>query len=113
MNNKADIEEDIRLLEDYCQVLQGKHLDNRVRAIENILADRERLEREKYIHIKLEQQYKKEYLDIKNKYDSLVEKIKDKFKTRRIELLKNDKETENDIVLDTLQELLNTEKEEH
>lgn len=46
-----------------------------------------------------------------NKYDSLIKEIEDKFKTRRIELLKNDKEPENDIVLDTLKELLDTEKE--
>lgn len=45
-----------------------------------------------------------------NAYDSLVEKIGNKFKTRRIELLKKDKEPENDIVLDTLQELLDTKQ---
>lgn len=103
MSNKTNIEEDIKILENIVNDYKFKHSSENVmdkgtylglaqmKAIENILADRERLAREKEIHIKLEQQYKKEYLDEKTKYDSLVEKIKEE-KERTINEGKADRE---------------------
>lgn len=38
------MEEDIKILEEYCRALQGKHLDNRVRAIENLIKRNKELE---------------------------------------------------------------------
>lgn len=82
MNNKTNIEEDInrckKIIEDNTRTIQviektltsrteKEELEKDNRAIENILADRERLEKEKKIHIKQEQQYKKEYLELRNR----------------------------------------------
>lgn len=87
MNTKTNIEEDIKQLKIIKENIDKKYIKTRnSKAIENILADRERQEKEKEIHIKLEQQHKKEYLDIKDKYDSLIKKIKSE-----IEKLKKDK----------------------
>lgn len=119
MSNKTNIEEDIKIVE---EMLKDKEEiikyhtwigSNALEAIENILADRERPLKEKEIHIKLEQQYKKEYLDEKAKYDSLVEKIKNNLREKEIikecETISDREHLDGEIF--ALQELLDTEKE--
>lgn len=121
MNNETDIEK-VKELISYLKQSDDEEDNEIALSIENILVDRERLEREKDIHIKLEQQYKKEYLDIKNKYDSLVEKVKKKVRyfEENEEFIAtgitdiNDNYSDGTVIkrfIDTLQELLDTEKE--
>ena len=81
MNN--NIEKDIKKINVFLLAMKsdfrtGLGYKDELQAIENILANIERLEKEKNIHKELEQQYKKDYLDIKNKYDSLLEEIQKK-----------------------------------
>lgn len=47
-----------------------------------------------------------------NKYDSLIEKIEEIFKKRRLKILQENKEPEHDIVLNVLQELMKLESED-
>lgn len=90
MNNKTDIEEDIKRLNKFCEyedsvVLVDGALTEYQQAIENILADRERLEKEnKKMQVEIAEQVyfgsmpteEMKQLQAKaNKYDSLVEKI--------------------------------------
>ena len=119
MNNKTNIEEDIKILKTfktrYKTINYNRISLEDVQAIENILAHIERLEKEKEIHIKLEQQYKKEYLDEKAKYDSLVEKIEEE-KERTINEGKADREKHTEDVMFrqgyymALEELLDTKE---
>lgn len=108
MSNKTNIEEDIKIVKEleenaalfsggWRKILKEKEID----AIENILADRERLEKESTklatenfaLKNELEnkrREYQETYKDVReeikeleakaNKYDSLVEKIKDEIK---------------------------------
>lgn len=152
MSNKTNIEEDIEVVNimiDNSNNIMSDLRECEVRALKNILTDRERLIEENEM---LEENYKllienvsyiaKELnleedatideiytairilkskrinmfeqldcIDKANKYDSLVEKIKDKIIQRQFELQQEYKEFENDIKLNTLQELLDTEKE--
>ncbi len=126
MSNKTNIK-DVEVLENIVNDYKFKHSSKKImdkstylglaqtKAIENILAYIERLEKEKEIHIKLEQQYKKEYLDKKAKYDSLVEKIRNKDKEveyRLNETIITERDTYYNIgKKDVLQQLLDTEKE--
>lgn len=125
MSNKTNIKETIQILNKFKTIkilhsntfiMHIESLEKIQQAIENILADRERLEKEKEIHIKLEQQYKKEYLDEKAKYDSLVEKIKKKkryFEEWDELIATSDRNYSDGIVIqrfiDTFQELLDTD----
>lgn len=92
MNNKTDIEEDIRKLEKVIKLAKETGLDRTLaNLIENILADRERLNKEvkikngdiEWIQNKINKHFisDTEYIEIQekaNKYDSLVNKIKKK-----------------------------------
>ena len=129
MSNKINIEEDIKILKSYLEQQDRKFVTeyrlNFLKAIENILADRERLEKElkikngdiEYMQRKIENHFISdiEYLPIQakaNKYDSLVEKIKEivsRLKISDIEPWSSYK-VSGDILFD-LQELLDTEKE--
>lgn len=69
MNNRTDIEEDINILKgiEVIEFTADNIYDNPEKvntAIENVLTYIERLKEEKEIHIKQEQQYKKEYLEL-------------------------------------------------
>jgi len=98
MNNKIDIEEDIKILKD--KELYWNYAEKRVlQAIENILADRERLEKENEEYKNqldldyVEENYirkidvnkaineARETMDKANKYDRLMNKIKERIKS--------------------------------
>lgn len=117
---KTDIEEDIKICKDFIEENKsGKILLHT--AIENILADRERLEKEnKKMKIEIAEQVyfgsmqienMKQFEDKANKYDSLVEEIKEKIEEREIAMSLSDISRNNDYVMQILQELLDTEKE--
>lgn len=102
MSNKKDIEEDIKILKTfktrYKTINYNKISLEDVQAIENILADRERLKKEnedykikensriagKYneieIHDLIEQTIQKDYIAKANKYDNLVKEIEEQCK---------------------------------
>lgn len=141
MSNKKDIEEDIKKLkEEISRVHKINHLTATfvpINILENILADRERLEKEnedykikensriagKYneieIHALIEQTIQKDYIAKANKYDSLIKEIEDKINKEELPLVivggrRNCKTLNYGIKLGrikVLQELLDTEKE--
>lgn len=85
MSNKTDIEEDIRICNIFIKSirtdLEEEAEDNfeTARAIENVLADRKKLQEHCKTLIKEKQELTSIALEDKaDKYDSLVEKIKDK-----------------------------------
>lgn len=115
MNNKTNIEEDIKILENFLQTMKsdfrtGLGYEDELQAIENILADIERvLEENEEYKKQLDLDYVKENyirkLDVEkamnearqtinkaNKYDALVENMKEKLN----ELIQKLKEANND-----------------
>lgn len=103
MKNKTNIEEDIKIVNDFLVKMKsdfrtGLGYKEEIQAIENILADRERLKKEnedykikensriagKYneieIHDLIEQTIQKDYIAKANKYDNLVKEIEEQCK---------------------------------
>lgn len=71
------MEEEIELLENYCKALQGKHLDNRVRAIQNLL---QAYKEDEAVIEKLKRQAKmtaEEFEKVHNLLDKTIELILD------------------------------------
>lgn len=137
MNNKTDIEEDIKICDELKKFLSNDitpkfTVEQSAKAIENILADRERLivENKKLNteiaeHVYIESMPIKEAKQLQskaNKYDSLIERIEKKFnfynskvKDIRESNIKHYNATKYDYLIvgqrDAFQELLDIEKE--
>lgn len=111
MSNKTNIEEDIKILENFLQTMKsdfrtGLGYEDELQAIENILADRERYKRLAEQNLKNSEEFKNnmcehrriknnEILELQvkaNKYDALVENMKEKLN----ELIQKLKEANND-----------------
>lgn len=129
MNNKTNIEEDIKILGEIIKgdedCLRTDLANNNTEDVEHWKKEIEAIKavvnayyREKARADKLEKEYSKmltkideyETDDKANKYDALVEKIKETFKKRRLKVLQENKEPEHDIVLKALQELIPEEE---
>ena len=132
MNNKKDIEEDIKIYKEIIGNFKAATTEftkdifpRNAEALENILADRERLEKENVkMQVEIAEQVYFESMPIEemkqlqvkaNAYDSLVEKIKNKIqKYKKMKDNCNDNEIETKIRLDVkiigYEELLDTEK---
>lgn len=113
MKNKTNIEEDIKIVNDFLVKMKsdfrtGLGYKEEIQAIENILADRERLEKENNtlavenfrLNTKLQtnrKEYQETYKDVReeikelqtkaNKYDALVENVKNEVKELEVPIL--------------------------
>lgn len=106
MNNKTNIEEDMKYIN-----LDLDILINNIRNLPEVTATAIVVNKQPLL-LKFQSILTDTYrLQVKaNKHDSLMENIEKAFKTRRTKVLQENNEPEHDIVLKTLQELLDTIK---